>query len=90
MTTHWIPAALSGAPDLATVLTGAVQGPGLVLGLAVIAISALRLVLEHRLRANAVAKAEAGDLPALFRTFAPAEKEPDPPDGASCIDHERC
>ncbi|MCW8217300.1 hypothetical protein [Streptomyces griseolus] len=87
MTTHWIPAALSGATDLATVLTGAVHGPGLVLGLAVIAISALRLVLEHRLRAKAVAKAvakaEAGDLPALFRTFAPAEKEPDPPDGAS-------
>ncbi|MFS0697830.1 hypothetical protein [Streptomyces nitrosporeus] len=83
MTVYWIPAALSGAADLVTALAGVVQGPGLVLDLATLVVQALRLALGYRLRAGAVAKADAGDLPGLFRAFAPTEAEPDPPGDAN-------
>ncbi|MDT0429075.1 MULTISPECIES: hypothetical protein [Streptomyces] len=66
----WIPVTPSGAIDLATAaLAGAVRNPGLDLGLGLglagIAVSVLRIVLDHRSRAEVAAKAEADPLDAL-------------------------
>lgn len=82
VSTNLIPALLSAAAGLAMALKGTVQGPGLILGLAALALPALRVILRHRLHVQAVAKAEAADLPALFRAFSPNEAEPDSPDNA--------
>ncbi|MFE2246656.1 hypothetical protein [Streptomyces lavendulae] len=73
---------LSAAAGLIATLYPAIQGPALLLGLATPTVPALRAVLRYRLRAKAVDKAAAHDLPALFHAFGATETGPadqDPP-----------
>ncbi|MFD3682944.1 hypothetical protein [Streptomyces sp. NPDC058613] len=69
---------LSAAAGLSAALYPAVQEHALLLGLATLTTTALHTVLRYRLRAQAVAKVPADDLPALFHAFGHADPGPGP------------